>query len=59
MEVESKDTQSEESLTSSGTVSIVIELYKSHKNKIKGLIVSLILALLFKVNFDSGSNDNR
>ena len=50
MEVESKDTISEESSTS--TIAIVIELYKSHKNKIKGLVVvSLILALLLKVNF--------
>lgn len=51
MDVESKDTTSEESSTSTGTVAIVIELYKSHKNKIKGLVVSLILALLLKVNF--------
>jgi len=49
MEVESKDTTSEESSTS--TIAIVIELYKSHKNKIKGLVVTLILALLLKVNF--------
>ena len=49
MEVESKDTQSEESTTS--TVAIVIELVKTHKNNIKGLVVSLILALLLKVNF--------
>ena len=49
MDVESKDTTSEESSTS--TIAIVIELYKSHKNKIKGLVASLILALLLKVNF--------
>ena len=55
MEVESKDTTSEESSTS--TIDIVIELYKSHKNKIKGLIVSLILALLLKINI--GDNESR
>ena len=55
MEVESKDTTSEESSTSA--IDIVIELYKSHKNKIKGLIASLILALLLKINI--GDNESR
>lgn len=54
MEVENKDNTSEESFSS--TIAVVIELYNSHKNKIKGLVVSLILALLLKVNFDSNED---
>lgn len=53
MDIESKENVSEDSTASSSTIAIFVE---SHKNKIKGLIVSLILALLLKINI--GDNDS-
>lgn len=54
MDIEKKENASEDSATSTSTIVLFVE---SHKNKIKGLVVSLILALLLKINI--GDNDSR